>query len=119
MLSASVIVHRAGIVSPVAASMTVHTKATVSGDTDSLATVSDAAAVIGKAAIRERAEKAMALGTLAASISFDEVAVAGDWAFARGTLQGTWSPIDGGAPTQERNDNLWIMRREADATRRH
>ena len=71
---------------------------------------------IGRASIRDRFEEVTTGGSVAASISFDEVEVAGDWAFARGIFEGTWTPEDGSAQTQETNHNLWVMRRQSDGT---
>jgi len=73
--------------------------------------------VVGKAAIQERFEEDLRTGRPAeASISFDEVEVAGDWAFARGVFQSTWTPVDGGEVSDIRNDNLLIMRRGGEGT---
>ncbi len=71
---------------------------------------------VGKAAIRERFAQVLTGGTVAASISFDEVHVAGDWAWARGTFEGTWTPDDGSAQGRESNHNLWILQRSIDGS---
>ncbi len=94
------------------------------GDMDALFALYDEDAVdippglisIGRAAIRQRFESSLAEQSVNASISFDDVVVVGDWAFARGIFMGRYTASADGAQTQIRNDNLWIMRRGSDGS---
>ncbi len=71
---------------------------------------------IGKAAIRQRHERGLVGVTANSSIAFDEVVVTGDWAFARGVYQATYTTVADGTQTQARNDNLWLFHRESDGS---
>ena len=71
---------------------------------------------IGKAAIRQRHERGLVGLTANSWVIFDEVVVTGDWAFARGVYQATYTTIADGTQTQARNDNLWLFHRESDGS---
>ena len=71
---------------------------------------------IGKAAIRQRHERGLVGLTANSSVIFDEVVVTGDWAFARGVYQATYTTVADGTQTQARNDNLWLFHRESDGS---
>ena len=48
--------------------------------------------------------------------SSEEIVVAADWAFTRGTYSSTFTPRAGGEPVQENGKSLWILERQADGS---
>ena len=69
---------------------------------------------VGKAAIRERHERGLVGINANSSVSFDEIVISGDWAFARGVYQAVYTDLSDGTETPARNDNLWIFKRQGD-----
>lgn len=49
-------------------------------------------------------------------ISVDEIEVHGDWAFARWSYVGRYTPKAGGDTIQESGKEIWILRRQPDRT---
>jgi len=67
----------------------------------------------GKAAIRERQVRGLEGYRASSALSFDEVIVSGDWAFARGVYEATYTDLVDGTEAEARNDNLWVLRKDS------
>ena len=73
-------------------------------------------AVIGKEAMLSYNQAFWGQFTEELTLSPEEVEVAGDWAFARGTAAVTYTPKAGGQPTEDTGKWLQIWRRGADGS---
>jgi len=72
--------------------------------------------VIGKDKIRARNKPFLDQFTFNMAITNEEVGVAGDWAFARGTYAATLTPKEGGEATNIDGKYMSILQRQLDGT---
>ena len=72
--------------------------------------------IIGKDQIRLRNNAVVEQFTFNMEISNEEVGVAGDWAFSRGTYAATLTPKAGGEPVHIDGKYMTILRRQLDGT---
>ena len=72
--------------------------------------------VIGKDQIRARNKGVLDRFTFNIEITNEEVGVAGDWAFARGTYKATLTPKEGGVPTPVDGKYMTILQRQPDGS---
>ncbi len=72
--------------------------------------------VIGKDRIRERNKAVLDRFTFSMGITNEEVGVAGDWAFARGTYKATLTPKAGGEAIVVDGKYMSILQRQADGS---
>ena len=72
--------------------------------------------VTGKEAILAWQQAFFDQATVQLSISFEEVEVAGNWAFARRSWARTLTPVAGGEPTQDNGQVVHIYQRQADGS---
>ncbi len=72
--------------------------------------------VIGKDRIRARNKGVLDQFTFNIGISNEEVGVAGDWAFARGTYKATLTPKAGGEAVLVDGKYMTILQRQADGS---
>ncbi len=70
--------------------------------------------VIGKDQIRARNGASLDQFTFSMAITNEEVEVAGDWAFARGTYTATLTPKEGGEPIPIDGKYMTILQRQPD-----
>lgn len=70
----------------------------------------------GKAAVESWFRTIFDQFTIEETWSSEELVVAADWAFNRGTYSGTFTPKAGGEPVQEEGKYIWILHRQADGS---
>ena len=75
----------------------------------------DEPAIVGKEAWLEENPDPFTTFDLDLTLTLDEVVVPGDWAFARGTVTGTFTAAEG-EPVQVSGKNLWILQRQSDGS---
>jgi len=73
-------------------------------------------AVVGKDALRAWYKNAFDQFRLDNTITFDEIEIAEDWSFARGSGRTTLTPKVGGEPIQDNAKYLEIHRRQPDGS---
>lgn len=71
--------------------------------------------VTGRSAIRQDFADRFTMGTMTSTVRSEELQLMGDWAFDRGTFQGTMTPSGGGEVTVE-GRYLVLLRRQADGS---
>jgi uncharacterized protein (TIGR02246 family) len=76
----------------------------------------DQPALFGKDAVRSMWENLLTDFAVEVLVSIDEVAVAGPWAYERGTFEMKLSPRGGGAPIEDRGKYLDILHWQADGS---
>ncbi len=75
-----------------------------------------APAAVGKEDIKEAVRGLFESFTAVETVNTEEVKVAGDWGFARGTYTSTVTPITGGDSIEEVGKYLSILQRQADGS---
>jgi uncharacterized protein (TIGR02246 family) len=70
----------------------------------------------GKEAGREFARPWYEQLNMEVELSVDEIEVHGNWAFARWTYVGRYTPKVGGDTAQENGKEIWILRRQSDGS---
>ncbi len=70
----------------------------------------------GKDAGREFARPWYEQSYIEFEISVDEIEIHGNWAFARWSYVGRYTPKVGGDTTQENGKEIWILRRQSDGS---
>ena len=73
-------------------------------------------ALFGKDAVRSMWEDLLTDFAVEVSVSVDEVEVAGQWAFERGTFDMKLSPRAGGSPIEDSGKYLDILRKQPDGS---
>jgi uncharacterized protein (TIGR02246 family) len=76
----------------------------------------NAPALDGKTAATEMIRGGFAAMTMTVQYTSAEVVVAGDWAFDRGSYNGSMAPRAGGPAVPDRGKYLWVLHRQADGT---
>ena len=72
------------------------------------------AALNGKTAATEYLRGGLSAMVMTVQYTSEEVVITGDWAFDRGSYNGSMTPRAGGATTTDRGKYLWILHRGAD-----
>jgi uncharacterized protein (TIGR02246 family) len=70
----------------------------------------------GRAAGREFARPWYEQFHMEFEVSVDEIEVHGDWAFARWSYVGRYTPKAGGATTEDVGKEIWILKRQSDGS---
>ena len=83
---------------------------------DAIVMAPNAPALVGKEAIRTWAQGLFDQFTLEETVTTEEIQVAGDWGFLRGTYTATTTPKAGGEPQEETGKCVHIVHRQPDGS---